>query len=313
MSAGRVLVMSGYLRDIVPLQPEYYAIDVLTDHADRDGWLAAHGAGVRVLVCSGMERIDAARLALLPDLELISVAAAGMAGLDLEAARARGIAVTNAGNLNAGDVADFAITLLFGCRRELLVGDAWVRAGKWPAGRMPLSPSISAERVGVVGLGHIGRAVADRLAPFGCAIRWWGRNPKPDAGWPHEPDLLALARWATTLVIAVAGTEDTRALIGRDVLAALGPEGLLVNVARGFVVDEPALKDLLRSGALGGAALDVVAREPDDGTGWTDVPNVILAPHVGGATREAFAAVMGGAADNVRRLFAGEPLLRRVV
>ena len=188
-----------------------------------------------------------------------------------------------------------------------------MRAGHWPTGRMPPSGSVRAERVGIVGLGEIGRGVAERLAPFGSAIRWWGPRPKLDAPWAHEPDLLALADWATTLVFAVAGTEETRGLVSREVLAALGPTGLLINVARGFVVDEAALKDLLRAGQLGGAALDVVLDEPDDGSGWADVPNVSLSPHVAGATRESLAAMMAGAADNVRRLYQGEPLVRRVV
>lgn len=317
MTATRVLVTHGFLRQLVPLQSELYPIDVLTEHGasedDYDRWLAAHGAGIRAVVTSGLERVDAARLALLPDVELIAVAAVGLDAIDLETARARGIAVTNSGNLNAGDVADFAVTLLLARRRDLFAADAWVREGKWAKGWLPVCGSVRAERVGIVGLGHIGRATAERLAPFGCAVRWWGRNAKPDAPWDHEPDLIELARWATTLIVTVAGTPETRGLISAEVLAALGPAGLLVNVARGFVVDEPALKAALRSGALGAAALDVVEHEPDDGTGWADVPNTILAPHTGAGTREAFAAMMGGAADNVRRLFAGEPLLRRVV
>ena len=317
MTATRVLVTHGFLRQLVPLQPELYPIDVLTEHgdseADYDLWLAANGAGIRAVVTSGMERVDAARLAWLPDLELIAVAAAGLDGIDLAAAAARGIAVTNAGHLNASDVADFAVTLLLASRRDLFAADAWVREGKWAKAWMPVCGSVRAERVGIVGLGHIGRATAERLAPFGCAIRWWGRKAKADAPWDHEPDLAELARWATTLIIAVAGTEDTRGLVSAEVLDALGPKGLLINVARGFVVDEPALKALLRSGGLGAAALDVVEHEPYDGTEWADVPNTILTPHTGAGTREAFAAMMGGAADNVRRLFAGEPLLRQVV
>lgn len=309
---GRVLVTHHLLRAMVPLDPALHPIDVLTDHADEDGWLAAHGAGIRVVVTSGMERLDAARLALLPDLELIAVTAAGLAGIDLAAARARGVAVTNAGALNAADVADYAVALFLSSRRNLPGADAFVRAGHWTQGRMWPCGAIGAERVGIVGLGHIGRAVAARLVPFGCALRWWGHRPKPDAALPFEPDLLALAGWATTLVVAVAGTEGTRGLVSRPVLEALGPQGLLVNVARGFVVDEPALKDLLRKGALGAAALDVVEHEPDDGSGWTDVPNVILSPHAAGATRESLALLMGTAADNVRRLFAGEPLVYRV-
>lgn len=311
-TAGRVLVTHAIIRGLCPLDPSLYPIDVLTDHDDQDGWLAAYGDGIRAVVTSGMEPLGADRLALMPNLELIAVTAAGLAGIDLGACRAQGIAVTNSGALNAGDVADFAAALLLASRRGILTGDAFVRAGQWAQGRLWPCGSIGAERVGIVGLGHIGRATAARLAPFGCALRWWGRQSKPGEDWPYEPDLLALASWATTLVVTVAGTEDTRGLVSCAVLEALGPAGLLVNVARGFVVDEPALKQLLRSGGLGAAALDVVEHEPDDGTGWADVPNVILSPHAAGATRESLALLMGGAADNVRRLFSGEPLQRRV-
>lgn len=312
MPRNRVLVTSQTVQDLVGLSATDYQLEVLTDHADRDGWLAANGAGIRAMLCSGMERIDAARLDMLPDLELISVVAAGMAGIDFAAVRERGIAVTNAGDLNAGEVADFAMTLLLAHRRDLFACDRYVREGRWMESRMEPGRSIGAEKVGVVGLGYIGRAFAERMQPFGAEIRWWGRSPKPDAPWPRETELIDLARWASTLVVCVAGTAETHDLIGREVLDALGPEGLVVNVARGFVIDEAELKAALREGRLGGAALDVVAREPDDGTGWADVPGVILAPHVGGATREAFTKVMSGAADNIRRLFAGEPLERQV-
>ena len=306
MAADRVLVTHPFLRMLVPLDPTLYPIDVLPeDAAERQAWLIANGAGVRALVTSGIEPLPGALLALLPGLELIASVATGLDLLDVAAARARGIAVTNGGGLNSPDVAEFAVAQLLARRRDLAAADAWVRAGQWPTGRMPPSGSVSAERVGIVGLGTIGRGVAERLTPFGSAIRWWGPRAKPDAPWTYEPDLLALADWASTLVIAVPGTDDTRGLISREVLAALGPTGLLINVARGFVVDEAALKDLLRAGQLGGAALDVMVNEPDDGTGWADVPNVTLSPHVAGATRESLAAMMGGAADNVRRLFTG--------
>ncbi|WP_242124147.1 NAD(P)-dependent oxidoreductase [Sphingobium sp. Sx8-8] len=309
----RVLVTSEELVRLVRLPEDKYDISVLNVQPDRDAWLREHGVGIRAIVSSGMERLDAARLAMLPDLELIAVVAAGMAGIDLAAASARGIAVTNAGDLNSGDVADFAVTLMLAHVRDLKAADAYVRDGQWPHRRMPLGRSVASERVGIVGLGHIGRAAAERLAPFGCAIRWWGPRSKPDAPWERMESLDALAGWASTLLVAVAGSNETRGLVTAKTIEALGPDGLIVNVARGFVIDEPALKAALKEGRLRGAALDVVAREPDDGSGWADVPNLLLAPHIAGSTREAFDAVMASAGENVARLMAGEPLLRRVV
>ena len=313
MTRPRLLVMSRQILPLVRPPESEFDIICLDDHPKRDAYLAQHGAGIEAVLSSGMERLDAARLALLPDLRLVSVVAAGMAGIDLDAARARGVMVTNAGDLNAGDVAEYAVTMMLAHRRQLLRHDAYVRSGKWVEKRLPPGHSVSVQKVGIVGLGNIGRGIAERLTPFGCEIRWWGPNPKPDAPWQRMETLQALAEWATTLQVAVAGNDDTRGLVTREVIDALGPDGLIVNVSRGFVIDEPAMIDALKAGRLGGAALDVFEGEPIDGAGWQDVPNVLMAPHVAGATAEAFAAVMHGALDNIRRYFAGEPVQRRVI
>ena len=284
----RVLVMSRAILKMLRPPPGEFDYVCLDDHPDRDRYLAEHGAGIAAII------------------------AAGMAGIDLDAARARAIAVCNAGDINAGDVAEYAVTMMLAHRRDLMANDAYVRSGRWAEARLPPGHAVSAQRVGIVGLGHIGRNIAQRLHPFGCEIRWWGPNPKP-VSWQRIESLEELADWATTLLVAVAGTDETRGLISADVLDRLGADGLIVNVSRGFVIDEPAMIAALRDGRLGGAALDVFDGEPIDGTGWVGVPNVLMAPHVAGATIESLAAVMQGALDNVRRHFAGEPLERRVV
>ncbi|MET0373134.1 MAG: 2-hydroxyacid dehydrogenase [Rhizorhabdus sp.] len=293
--------------------PEEFDIVRLDGVPDRAAFLRANGSGIDAVLTSGMERLDMARLALMPDLRLVAIVAAGMAGIDLEACRARGIAVTNAGDLNAGDVADFAVTLMLAHARDVMANDRWVREDKWPTGRRPPGRSIAAHRVGIVGLGHIGQAIAQRLTPFGCAIAWWGPRPKPDMAWSRMDTLEALADWSSVLIVAARGDDSSRGLISRAVLDALGPNGLIVNVSRGFVIDEPAMVDALKAGRLGGAALDVFDHEPFAGSAWDDVPNVLMAPHVAGATREAFVAVFAGALDNIRRLGRGESLQRRVV
>lgn len=313
MARPKLLVMSAALEKVVrPPEAEFELIQ-LDNAPDRDAFLVVHGAGIEAVLASGVERLDAARLALLPDLKLIATVAAGMAGIDLDAARARGIAVTNAGDLNAGDVADFAITLMLAQAREVIANDRWVREDRWPAARRPPPRSIASHKVGIVGLGHIGQAIASRLSPFGCELAWWGPRPKPEAAWPRIASLAELAAWSSTLIVAARGDDSTRGLISAAVIEALGPEGLIVNVSRGFVIDEPAMIAALKTGTLGGAALDVFEHEPIRGSDWADVPNVLMAPHVAGATREAFSAVFAGALDNVRRHFAGEALLRRVV
>lgn len=313
MNRPRLLVLSKAIEQMVKPSRDEFDIVLLDEQADRDAFLQAQGSGIEAILASGMERLDAARFAMLPDLKLIATVAAGMAGIDLDAAKARGIAVTNAGDLNSGDVADFAITLMLAHAREVIANDAWVREDKWPEARRPAARSISSHKVGIVGLGHIGQAIAARLAPFGCEIAWWGPRDKPDAGWPRIETLEELAGWSSVLIVAARGDDSTRGLVSRAVIEGLGPQGLIVNVSRGFVIDEPAMIAALKDGRLGGAALDVFDREPLAGSAWADVPNVLMAPHVAGATREAFAAVFAGALDNVRRHFAGEPLLRRVV
>lgn len=309
----RLLVMSHALEAMVKPSPAEFDLVRLEEASDRDGFLREQGAGIEAVLCSGGERLDAARLALLPDLKLIAVVAAGMAGIDLDHAAARGIAVTNAGNLNSGDVAEFAVTMMLAHRREIVAADRWVREDRWPERRMDIGRSVSVEKVGVVGLGHIGEGIAKRIEPFVAEVRWWGPRAKPEIRWDREESLVDLASWASTLFIAARGDDSSRGLISAEVLDALGPDGLIVNVARGFVIDEPAMIAALKDGRLGGAALDVFLKEPARGSDWADVPNVLMAPHIGGATREAFGLVFTAALDNIRRHFAGQPLQNRVV
>ncbi|WEK42413.1 MAG: 2-hydroxyacid dehydrogenase [Candidatus Sphingomonas colombiensis] len=313
MIRPRLLVMNEAIEDLVRPPEAEFDIVRLEGVRDRDAFLRQHGAGIAAALTSGMERFDQARLDLLPDLRLIAAIAAGVSGVDLDAAARRGVAVTNAGDLNAGDVADFAVTLMLAHAREVVANDRWVREDRWPEGRRRPARSIATHKVGIVGLGHIGQAIATRLAPFGCEIAWWGPRPKPDLSWPRFDSIDELAAWATILIVAARGDAGTRRLVSKKVIEALGSDGVIVNVSRGFVIDEPAMIAALKDGRLGGAALDVFEHEPIRGSEWADVPNVLMAPHVAGVTHEAFAAVFAGALDNIRRHFAGQPLLRRVV
>jgi hydroxypyruvate reductase len=313
MGLPKLLLMSRALEKMVRPPESEFELVRLDATRDRDGFLAANGGGIEMVLTSGTERLDAARLALLPDLKLIAAVAAGTSEIDLDVAAARGIAVTNAGDLNSADVADFAITLMFAHVRDVIGHDRYVREDRWPTARMAPGRSIAAQRVGIVGLGHIGHAIATRLAPFGAEIAWWGPRAKPDIAWPRIESLNELAEWSTVLIVAARGDDSSRGLISVDVIKALGPDGLIVNVSRGFVVDEAAMIAALKDGSLGGAALDVFEHEPIKGSDWADVPNVLMAPHVAGATQESFSAVFAGALDNLRRYVAGKPLLRRVV
>ena len=309
--APGLLVASRMMLGLAQGIDERYEPFVLDEQGDPETFFERQGNRIVAALAVGEEPYDANRFDRLPNLRLIAVIGAGMGGIDLEEATRRDIAVVNAGELNAGDVADYAIALMFAYRRGVITHDRYVRDGKWIEARAPMTRSLSVEKVGILGLGSIGRQVAGRLAPFGCEVRWWGPHAKPDLAGQRMESPVVLADWATTLVVAVAGNDDTRGLVDADILAALGADGLLVNVSRGYVVDEETMIAMLRDGRLGAAALDVLDTEPNDGSRFAGMDNVILAPHVAGATVEALGAVVDSAVENLRRLLDDEPLMRR--
>lgn len=266
---------------------------------------AAHD--IRALVVAGEFELDKHLIESLPNLELIACFTSGYDGIDVDWCRARGLAVTHAPGVNHEDVADHALGLIIAARRQIASGDRALRAGGWTVDAKTITPSLHGQRVGVVGLGRIGEAVARRCEALRMTVAWWGPHDKP-AAWPRAASLLDLARDSDILVVACRADEANRGLISREVIAALGPTGLLVNVARGQLVDEDALIDALRSGALGQAALDVFETEPTDAARWADVPNTTLTPHTGGATTEAVQGMLGLLMANLDAHFAGEPL-----
>lgn len=256
------------------------------------------GKGIRVAMSAGADKFDAALFERLPDLEAVVVFGAGYDGLDVNVAKARGIVIDNAGSQHAGEVADHAVGMALMLRRRLLDADRWVREGRWTQARIAPTHSMTTLRVGVVGLGHIGRAIAQRLSVFGTRVQWWGRSQQ-DTPWERVADLKQLAAQNDMLIIAVAAHDGTRGLITRDIIETLGPQGALVNVARGFVLDEAALLSALKEGRLGQAALDVFDAEPDDGKNWKGLPNVVLSPHSSGHTIESFQVLCKRSADAV--------------
>jgi hydroxypyruvate reductase len=267
----------------------------------------------RVLITDPGRGATAAMIDAVPDLALIAVYGVGTDAVDLAQAARRGIVVCNTPGLLADAVADLALALMLASARGIPAADAYVRGGHWTAlvAGLPLGRALTGRRLGIVGLGAIGAGVARRAQGFGMDIAWHGPRAK-DVPWPHQPDLMALARGSDFLVLTCPANDATRGLIGTDVLAALGPTGTLVNVARGSVVDEPALIAALQSGALGFAALDVFADEPRVPAALRILPNVILTPHQGSATIEARAAMGQLLIDNVTAFLAGRPLLTPV-
>jgi lactate dehydrogenase-like 2-hydroxyacid dehydrogenase len=264
-------------------------------------------ADIRALVVAGEFPLDKALIEQLPRLRLIACFTSGYDGIDVDWCRARGLPVSHAPGVNHEDVADMAIGLIVASRRRIVEGDRSLRAGEWTPESRPITPSLKGQKVGVVGLGAIGKAVADRAVALRMEVQWWGPRDKP-ADWPRAASLLDLARSSDILVIACKADESNRGLISAEVLDALGPLGLLVNVSRGQVVDETALIAALKDGRLGHAALDVYEDEPTDPTKWAGVPNTVLTPHTGGATTEAVQGMLMLLMQNLTAAFAGEPL-----
>ena len=266
---------------------------------------AAHD--IRALVVAGEFPLDKPLIESLPNLQLIACFTSGYDRIDVAWCRARGLAVTHAPGVNHEDVADHALGLILAARRQIAAGDRALRAGGWTVDAKTITPSLNGQRLGVVGLGHIGEAVARRAEVLRMAVKWWGPRDKA-AAWPRAGSLLELARDSDILVVACKADDDNVGLISQEVIEALGPDGLLVNVARGQLVDEAALIAALKDGRLGQAALDVFEDEPTDPARWADAPNTVLTPHTGGATTEAVQGMLRLLMQNLEAAFAGEPL-----
>ena len=266
---------------------------------------AAHD--IRALVVAGEFPLDKPLIESLPNLQLIACFTSGYDRIDVPWCRARGLAVTHAPGVNHEDVADHALGLILAARRQITAGDRALRAGEWTVDSKLITPSLNGQRLGVVGLGNIGEAVARRGEALRMTVKWWGPRDKP-AAWPRAASLLELARDSDILVVACRADDSNIGLVSREVIEALGPAGLLVNVARGQLVDETALIAALKEGRLGQAALDVFEDEPIDVARWADVPNTVLTPHTGGATTEAVQGMLMLLLQNLQAAFAGEPL-----
>jgi len=284
-----------------------YALHERTHVTDPTAFAAA-APRIRAIAANGESKIGADLLAQLPALELISVMGVGYDGIDVAAAKARGVTVTHTPGVLNDDVADLAFGLMLAVARTLPAADRFVRDGKWPDGPLPLARKVSGGRLGIVGMGRIGQAIALRGAAFGMAIAYTARSAKADVPHRYLPTPQALAAESDFLVVIVPGGAATRKLIDASVLKALGPQGYLINVARGSVVDETALIEALQKGEIAGAGLDVFENEPRVPEALRALSNVVLTPHVGSATGQTRKAMADLAFANLQAHFAGQPL-----
>lgn len=310
---GAVLAVGSYdAVDAEALRSGFDAVP-LPDLAALAALPAGARAQVRGLAYKGGADLGAAQMDLLPGLRVIANFGVGHDAIDLGAATARGVLVTNTPDVLNDDVADLAVALLLAESRRLVEAENWLRAGRWLAGdSLPLARKFSGRRVGILGLGRIGREIADRLAAFKCEIHYFSRQPKETPGWTWHDSPLALAGAVQDLVVSVVGGAETQGLVDADVIAALGPDGVVVNIARGSVIDEEALIAALQSGRLRGAGLDVFRGEPAVDTRLLAARHTVLLPHVGSATIETRAAMGALQRDNLRAVLAGRPALTPV-
>ncbi len=281
-----------------------FAIHHVRPEDDRMAVIAAAGEPIRAVITNGTTGVDAATLNALPDLEIVCSFSAGYENVDVEAARARGIAITHGPGVNAASAADHAIGLMIACGRGIARRDRLVRNGEWAAAR-GLASTVSGKRLGIIGLGAVGAEIARRATAFDMSIAYHNRRRRAAVEYDYVESVAALAAWSDYLIVSCPGGEATRHIVDADVLEALGPDGHVVNIARGSVIDTTALIAALENHAIAGAALDVFEDEPRVPDALKRLDNVVLSPHVAGFTPEAFRAGFELLRDNLRAHFAG--------
>ncbi|MDP3227542.1 MAG: 2-hydroxyacid dehydrogenase [Acidovorax sp.] len=281
-----------------------FNVTCLADQPDPKAFLAARGAEFTGVVTSAAIGLKGEVIAALPNLKVISSFGVGFDALDIDAAKARGVQVGYTPGVLNDCVADLAFGLMLDVSRNIAASDRFVRRGEWPKGKFALGTRVSGKRMGIVGMGRIGQAVAERAAGFRMEVGYHNRRPAEGCALSYFESLTALAQWADYLVLTVAGGAGTRHLVNGDVLTALGPNGYLINVARGSVVDEAALIAALAERRIAGAGLDVFEDEPSVPDALMALDNVVLTPHTASATHETRRAMADLVLENLQAFYA---------
>jgi lactate dehydrogenase-like 2-hydroxyacid dehydrogenase len=301
------ILMTGRNQRIEKRLARRFHLHFLSDYPHRTECLSSIGHRISgIFYANQGGRIAESVFDRTPRLEIVSVISAGVDYIDVVAATDRGIVVTNAGGVNAVDVAEFAFALLIGAGRNINGGIYHIRSGQWEERRFGLTRRISERPIGILGLGKIGMEIAKRAEAFDMPVFYHNRKPRSDVPYTYVGNVTELARKVDFLVVAAPGGPETVHLVGRSAMNALGPEGVLVNVGRGSIVDTQALIAALSEGALGAAALDVIEGEPIVASSLMILPNLMLTPHMAGLTKEALECAFDRAADNIEAHFAGE-------
>ncbi|XXG68744.1 hypothetical protein AAC387_Pa06g1761 [Persea americana] len=285
----------------------------LWESSNKEEFLKQNSNSIQAIVGNSSINADAETIEILPKLKIVSSFSVGLDRVDLDKCREKGIRVTNTPDVLTEDVADLAIGLILAVLRRLCECDRHVRKGLWKEWDFQLTTKFTGKSVGIVGLGRIGLAIAKRAEAFSCPISYYSRSEKPGSKYKCYPNIIDLAANSQVLVIACPLTEETRHIINREVIEALGPKGVLVNIGRGPLVDEPELVSALLEGRLGGAGLDVFEHEPDVPEQLFGLDNVVLLPHVGSGTWETGKDMADLVVGNLEAYFLNKPLLTPVV
>ena len=294
-----LLLIGGATSQMLERLEATFTIHRLADAADPAAWLVEYGAKIHYVATNGHDGVKPDYIKAMPNLKLISCYGVGYDAIDTRLARAGGIMVTHTPNVLNAEVASTALMLMLACYRNLLADDAHVRSGDWETnGNAPLSRSADNQVVGIVGLGRIGQAIADKLAPFKATILYHSRSQKM-VPYQYYGSLVDMAQAADVLICITPGGEETNKLVNFEVINALGSKGTLINVSRGSVVDETAMIAALQEGRLGWAGLDVFEQEPKVPEALRALSNVVLLPHVGSASHETRAAMGDLTVDNL--------------
>jgi lactate dehydrogenase-like 2-hydroxyacid dehydrogenase len=292
---------------------QHYTVHRLWEAKDRGAYLAEHGHHVRAVATRGDLGAAPDLLAALPALELVACYGVGVDAIDLDVCRKRGVKVSNTPDVLNGDVADLAVGLTLAALRGIAAGDGHVRSGTWAQkGALPPATRLFGQRVGIAGFGRIGQTIAKRLSGFDCEMAYFSRNPVAGSTLRHFTSLVDLAQWCGVLIVILPGGEATRGIVSSDVLAALGPQGWLVNVSRGSTVDEEALIAALQDRRIAGAGLDVFLNEPHIDPRFVQLGNVVLQPHQGSGTVQTRKAMGELVRQNLHAHFAGQALITPV-
>ena len=307
-----IITAKGHAGTMATLQSEFTAHH-LFEASEKNSFFEKHAPKVRGLATFGPMPVDGKVMDALPKLEIISNFGVGVDAINLDDAKKRKIIVTNTPDVLNECVADTALALVMNTVRKFPQSERYLRAGNWASrGPYPLTTSLGGKTLGILGLGRIGEAIAKRAAACGMKIRYHNRNRK-DVPYPYDPDPATLAKNADVLIVVTPASAETNRIINEKILQALGPEGYVVNIARGSVVDEPVLLRYLQEKKIAGAGLDVYADEPRVPPEFFTLENAVLFPHVGSATVETRKAMGDLQIENLRRHFAGKPVVTRVV